>query len=292
MKPIFQRLTTEPEEGFFFKTIRDSGFNCPWHVHPEHELILVLEGSGYRIVGDNMTALGPGDLVFVGPGLPHIWQEERVRGVRHVQVLLIQFEERFLGDGLLKLPALEPVRRLLLRAGRGLHVVGPTRKQVGALMKKMAGCKGLERILQFLQILDLLANSEDCHPIASPNFAANLELYDQERMDRVFQFLTSRLDQDLRLSEAAQLLHLSEGAFSRFFRAHTGKTFPAFVNELRVGRACRLLTMSEKTVTELAFECGFSNLSNFNRQFLKLKGHTPREFRKQMLERLPEQHNL
>ena len=77
MKPIFQRLTGEPEEGFAFKTIRAAGFDCPWHVHPEHELILVRKGYGYRIVGDNMAALSPGDLVFVGAGLPHIWQEER-----------------------------------------------------------------------------------------------------------------------------------------------------------------------------------------------------------------------
>ena len=287
MKPIFQRLTAEPEEGFAFKAVRAAGFDCPWHMHTEYELILVLAGSGYRIVGDNMTSLGPGDLVFVGPGLPHIWQEERAKGAAPVHALLIQFGEGFLSTGLLKLPALEPVRRLLQRAARGLHVTGATRRKVAAIMKQMTRSKGLERILQFLQILDLLANSKGCHPIASPNFTANLELYDQERMDRVFQFLTSRLDQPLRLSEAAQLVHLSEGAFSRFFRAHAGKTFPSFVNELRIGRACRLLTESEKNITEVAFECGFTNLSNFNRQFLRLKAVSPRQFRRQMRQRLP-----
>ena len=288
MKPIFQRLTAEPEEGFIFKDLRSTGFGCPWHAHPEYELILVLEGSGYRIVGDNMTSLGPGDMVFVGPGLPHIWQEETGKRPQQVQTLLIQFEEAFLGQGLLKLPAMEPVRRLFLNSTRGLHVVGSTRKRVSALMHEMNRTNGLERLLLFLQILGLLANSKECHPIASPNFAANLELYDQERMERVFQFLTGRLEQELRLSEVAQLVHLSEGAFSRFFRTHTGKTFPEFVNELRIGRACRLLTETEKNITEVAFACGFTNLSNFNRQFLRFKGASPREFRKQMLGRLQE----
>lgn len=257
-------------------------------MHAEYELILVLAGSGYRIVGDNLTSLGPGDLVFVGPSLPHIWQEEGAKSVRAVQALLIQFGAGFLGDGLLKLPALEPVRRLLLRAARGLHVTGATSRRVSAVMQQMTRSRGLERIVQFLQILSLLANSTECHPIASPNFAANLELYDQDRMDRVFQFLTSHLDQDLRLSEAARLVHLSEGAFSRFFRAHTGKTFPRFVNELRIGRACRMLTEGEKHITEVAFACGFTNLSNFNRQFRRLKGLSPREFRRQMRQRLHE----
>ncbi len=287
MKPIFQRLTTEPEEGFAFRAYQSSGFGCPWHVHPEYELILVVEGSGYRIVGDNMTSLGPGDMVFVGPGLPHIWQEEPAHGTRQVRTLIIQFDEKSLGGGLLRLPAMEPVRHLFSRARRGLHVVGPTRKKVSGVMKKMARSKGVERIAQFIQILGLLANSKDCHPIASPTFAADLEVYDQERMDRVFQFLTTRIDHDVHLSEAAQLIHLSEGAFSRFFRTHTGKTFPEFVNELRIGRACRLLTETEKNITEVAFESGFTNLSNFNRQFLRLKALSPRDFRRQIKERLP-----
>jgi AraC-like DNA-binding protein/quercetin dioxygenase-like cupin family protein len=287
VKPIFQRLTTEPEEGFAFKELRAPGFDCPWHVHAEYELILVLTGSGCRIVGDDITALGPGDLVFVGPGLPHIWQEDGAPGAPMIHTLLIQFRETFLGDGLLKLPALEPVRHLFARAARGLHIAGGTRRKVSALMLQMTQSKGLERILQFMQILDWLANSKDCQPIASAAFAANPQPYDHERMDRVFQFLTSRLDLEIRLAEAAQLVHLSEGAFSRFFRLHTGKTFPHFVNELRVGRACRLLTESEKNITQVAFSCGFTNLSNFNRQFLRLKGQSPREFRRQILQRLP-----
>jgi AraC-like DNA-binding protein len=287
MKPIFQRLTVEPEEGFAFKEIRAPGFDCPWQVHPEYELILVLAGSGYRIVGDNITQLSSGDMVFVGPGLPHIWQEDQTPGARPIHTLLIQFGEAFLGDGLLKLPALEAVRRLFTRAARGLHITGTTRQKVAALMLQMGRSKGLERIMQFLQILDWLANSKDCHVIASADFAANPPAYDHERMDRVYQFLSSRLDADLRLAEVAQLVHLSEGAFSRFFRLHTGKTFPRFVNELRVGRACRLLTESEKNITQVAFECGFTNLSNFNRQFLRLKSTSPRQFRTRILQRLP-----
>ena len=204
-----------------------------------------------------------------------------------MEALIIQFETKFLGDGLLTLPALEPVRRLLLSGQRGLHVLGPTRKAVSALMDKMARTRGLDRIVQFLQILGCLADSADCHPIASPDFTARRELYDQERMDRVFQFLTSQLGREIRLSEAAELVHLSGGAFSRFFRAHAGKTFPAFLNELRIGRVCRVLTEDEMTITEAAFGCGFTNLSNFNRQFLRLKGMSPREFRKRMQERLP-----
>jgi AraC-like DNA-binding protein len=289
MKALFQRLTSEPEEGFVFKAIHSSSFDCPWHVHPEYELILVLQGAGYRIVGDNIARLAAGDLVLVGPGLPHIWQDQPGPGGRaSVHCLLIQFEEKYLADGLLRFPPMEPVRRLLHRAAQGLHVVGATRTRVSALMRHMTEVKGMERVLYFFQILAVLASSEECRPIASAGFAANSNLYDQERMDRVFQFLNRQIGQEVRLSQAAEIVHLSEGAFSRFFRGHTGKTFPQFLNELRIGRACSLLMEGNLNVTEVAFECGFKNLSNFNRQFLRLKGLSPRDFRAQLQQSLPQ----
>jgi AraC-like DNA-binding protein len=164
--------------------------------------------------------------------------------------------------------------------------VGKTHGQVTALMNRMADLRGMERVLQFVQILVVLAGSEDCEPIASPGFAADASLFDQERMDRVFQFLNGKVGDPVRLSEAARIINMSEGAFSRFFRMHTGKTFPEFVNELRIGRACSLLMEDNLNITEVAFECGFTNLSNFNRQFLRLKGLSPREFRLQLQQRL------
>jgi AraC-like DNA-binding protein len=288
MKPVFQRLTTASQEGFVFKALRTSGFNCPWHVHPEYELILVLQGQGHRIVGDTIARLEAGDLVMVGPGLPHIWQHEPAgRNPKKVHFLLIQFEEKCLGDGLLRLPAMEPVRRLLHRACRGLHIVGKTRARVAALMRSMETSQGMERVVRFLGILVVLAASEECVPIASPGFATQGSLFDQERMDRVFQLLNRQLGDTVRLADAARLLNLSEGAFSRFFRQHTGKTFPQFMNELRVGRACSLLIEDNLNVTEVAGQSGFTNLSNFNRQFLKLKGVSPREFRLQVRRRMP-----
>ena len=287
MKAIFQRLTTKSEEGFAFKAIRSSSFDCPWHVHPEYELILVLQGHGYRIVGDNISRLVPGDMVLVGPGLPHIWKDEPApKGQPHVNLLLVQFEDCCLQGGLLGATAMEPLRRLLQHSRRGLHIVGKTQMAVAGLMHHLAEVQGMERVVSFLQILVALAASEECEPIASPGFVADTSLYDEERMDRVFQFLNTQLNQPLRLAEAARIVHLSEGAFSRFFRLHTGKTFPEFVNELRIGRACTLLMEENLNITQVAYECGFTNISNFNRQFLRLKGLSPREFRLQVQQKL------
>jgi AraC-like DNA-binding protein len=281
LKAIFERLTNQPDEGFSFKTLRGPSFDCPWHVHPEYELILVVRGRGCRIVGDNVSRLGAGDMVLVGPGLPHIWQDEpAARKPAVIEARLIQFDEKFLADGLLRLPAMLPLRRLLGRAQRGLHIVGKTRARVSVLMNKMTEFTGMERIVQFLQILTTLAASEECEPIASAGFAIKTSVLDQQRMERVFELLMGETDESVRLSDAARVINLSEGAFSRFFRKHTGKTFPGFRNELRVGRACALLMERDLNITEVALRCGFMNLSNFNRQFRKLKRMNPHEFRR------------
>jgi AraC-like DNA-binding protein len=284
MKLVYEKLTDSPEEGFAVKVIRGNSFHCPWHCHPECELSLVLQSGGYRIVGDNISPLEPGDLVLVGGNLPHIYQnDEHMPGPKPpVHCVVAQFEEQFLGRSLSDLPALLPVRRLLRRASLGIEVTGRTRARAAALMMQLVKLRGLRRLITFLEILDLLANSRECHAIASAGFKpewtpGNAE--EQERLGQVCQFINEQLDQPIRIREAARLAHLSEGAFSRFFRRHLRRTFPAFVNELRIGRACRLLAESERPVIEVASACGYTNLSNFNRQFLRFKKTTPRQFR-------------
>lgn len=287
MKPLYQRLAPSvAEEGFVLKTIRADSFACPWHAHTEHELILVLESNGYRIVGDNIAEIKPGDVVLVGSELPHIWKNDpHGTGTRNVHAILLQFDRRRLSESLLQFPALAPVRRLLERAGRGLHFTGSTQTTIIDLMQEMQEMEAYQQFLQFLKILGVLAESPDARELASAGLIPNAVQYDQERMNRVFEFISSHLDQCLRLKDAAKAINLSESAFSRFFRLHTGRTFPEFVNELRVGRACRLLVESDKSVTEISYQCGFSNLSNFNRQFLRTKSLSPTIFRREMQQR-------
>lgn len=283
MKLLFEKLTSSPDEGFTVKVIRGAGFQCPWHCHPECELSLILESGGYRMVGDNITPLEPGDLVLVGANLPHIFQnDEQIPGAKPVHSILVQFEESFLGSTLLELPALLPLRRLLKRAALGIHVTGRTRQRAVVLMQQLVRQQGLRRLATFLELLDCLAQSRQCRTIASPGFEPTLHAADQQRVSLVCEFINQRLGHPIRLSEAARLIHLSEGAFSRFFRSHLRRTFPEFVNELRIGRACRLLAESDLPVTEVALACGYTNLSNFNRQFYRLKKRTPREFRRRV----------
>ena len=285
MKPVYEKLIGCPDEGFIVKDIRGHACNCPWHCHTELELILVRESQGYRIVGDNIQSLQAGDLVLLGPNLPHAYQHtDRFSSRRPLaHCVLLQFEER-LWSGLLELPAMDGVRRLLRRAAHGLHIADPTRRQVAAMLTEMLRLRGPRRIAVFLALLDALAQSRSCRTIASPGFGVSLTSYEQERIGRVCRFIDDNYHRPLRIGEVAKAAHMSEGAFSRFFRSHMGRTFPAFVNDLRIGRACRLLGETEMSVTEIALSCGYRNLSNFNRQFQQLKKISPREFRRRMLQ--------
>jgi AraC-like DNA-binding protein len=278
MKLIFEKLMPGVDEGFTFKEIHTRNFTCPWHFHTEHELILTLRCPGYRLVGDHIAELAPNDLVLIGANLPHIWQREETPPGKPVHFLIVQFTEEALGRDFWNLPVAQPLRQLLKRASVGLCFEGKTRDLVARRMCEMREASGLKRITLFLSALEAMASSAESRPIASPGYTAEQSPFDQERMERVLGFINTQLDQPIRLGEVARLAGLSAGAFSRFFRLHSGRTFPAFVNQLRVGRACRLLAESDTKITEIAFACGFTNLSNFNRQFQRLKHMSPREY--------------
>ncbi|HEX4140269.1 MAG TPA: AraC family transcriptional regulator [Candidatus Methylacidiphilales bacterium] len=245
------------------------------------QLTLVLKSAGYRIVGDHISPLLPGDLVLVGANLPHVWHQDESRGGSKdaVHAIVIRFREDFLGDYFLKSPELETVRRLLKRGARGLEVTGPTRETAAARMRELAACHGLDRLLKLLELANLLAASKHLRPIASANFSPALRDSDAPRMQRVMHFIYDHLDEVIERDAVARCAALSEGAFSRFFKTRTGKTLPQYVNGLRVGNACARLREADVKISDIALGCGFGNLANFNRQFRAITGMNPSAYR-------------
>jgi transcriptional regulator GlxA family with amidase domain len=192
---------------------------------------------------------------------------------------VVRFRDDFLGHDFLQTPEMEPVRALLKRASRGLQALGKTRQAVATKMEKLAATDGLGRVIGLLAILDELARSKDLRPVSSPGFRPELSADDQGRMGRVFEHIHQHLTEDISRDSVAARASLSPGAFSRFFKTRTGKTLPQYVNELRVGRACSRLAEADDKVADIALDCGFQNLANFNRQFHRLMDASPREYR-------------
>jgi AraC-like DNA-binding protein len=252
-----------------------------WHFHPECEIVLVLAGRGARFVGDNIDNFDDGDLVLLGPNLPHAWHSEPhgPHGQYRRRSIVIQFREDFLGPGFFDRPELAEIRRLLRRAERGLRFTGATQAQAACLMMAMKDAQGFDRLVKLLSLLSLLTEGGDAVTLSSASFAPPARGEGQQRMALVSQYINDRLTEPLSLEEVAAVAHMSSSAFSRFFRRASGKCFTDYVNELRVGSACRMLIETDRTVAEIAFAAGFNNLSHFNRQFLRLKRMSPRDFR-------------
>ena len=282
MKPVFEQTPQRQWESFHCEVVRGAGYGATWHFHPEFQITLVLKSTGYRLVGDNITPLTSGDLVLVGSNLPHVWQQDAGGGRGAVHAIVARFLGTWLGREFLEIPEAAGVKRLLQRAGRGLHVTGRTRDVVADRMQRLPEAKGLNRVAALLDILETLAQSRELRPIASAGFMPSLASDDQGRMARVTAHIHAHLTGEIDRTTVARAAHLSAGAFSRFFKLRTGKTLPEYVNELRVGRACRLLAEEDRKVTDVALDCGFRNLPNFNRRFREITRQTPREYRRQL----------
>ena len=299
MKAVLEKTPRDQWESFHCEVVRGSSYHATWHFHPEYQLTLVLESRGHRMVGDNITRLRRGDLVLVGANLPHVWHQEMRSaecGVRNekgrsrnpqspaVHAIIVRFLDTFLGGEFLAKPEMEPVRTLLQKAVRGLHITGRTRDSVADAMQRLADSTGLARIRELLAILDTLAKSRDVKPVASAGFVPRFSKDDQERMQRVFGYIDRNLTGEIDRTRAAAQAHLSPGAFSRFFKLRTGRTLPEYVNTLRIGRACEMLADGKWKVADIAMECGFANLANFNRHFRSITKLSPRDYRRRFLD--------
>lgn len=274
-----------PQSGLFSFAVREFSmprFESPWHFHPECELTLITAGSGRRFIGDNIAAFSPGDLVLIGPNLPHHWRNDppEKSPARHSRSLVIQFREEFCGPDFLALPETAPVRDLLLRARRGLHFTGKTRDAVAEMMAPMPGCKGFDRLLALLGIFRLLVESDEFRILSSPGFSPPLDEFASERINRAYKFIFGNFASPIRHEDIARDAGMSLSAFGHYFKRITGHTLTDFINEIRVGHAARLLISTDHPVSMIAFGSGFESLSHFNHRFLRLNGVSPKEYRK------------
>lgn len=286
MKPFHEQLTHETStEVVACQRIRGKDFGCLWHFHPELEITLVCSGGSHRWIGDKISPLLKGDLTFLGSNLPHDYRNDPVPGqpLQDVDAVNIQFHPAFLGERWLGHAEMASLQRLIQRASSGLQIIGKTRDVVEALMLETHESHGLRRLILLLEIFSLLEKSPDLVQISSPGFTPEIPLSDSERMGKVSAYIQDNIEKPLYLATVAEYIGMTEVTFSRYFRARTGKTFPTYLNEIRIARVCRLLAETDGTVSEIAWGCGFDSIANFQRQFKRNQSCTPTTYRKRIL---------
>jgi AraC-like DNA-binding protein len=275
------KKTLSSIHSFIVKEFQDPMFDPNWHFHPEYQLFCVLEGSGTRFIGDTINHFAAGDMVFLGPNIPHLWRSDdylnhskelKARG------LVIYFEEDFLGKDFFEKQEMILLKQLFERAGRGVEITGATHARVLTKMHDLVQKEGFERIMGLLDILHTIASSEDYNLIASLGFENNYKQTETERMRVVHEYVMCHFRQEISLEKVAALANMSPSAFCRYFKARANKTFSDFVSEIRIGHACRLLIEANLSVTQIAYECGYKTISNFNRQFKEIVKESPLKY--------------
>lgn len=281
MRARFEKIPADPRRSFYLGERRLARFDAPWHFHPEIELTLIVKSDGRRFVGDSIEPFAAGDLVLLGPNLPHFWQNgEPQTGRGQAHSVVVQFRQDFLGEEIWEKPEFTSIKRLIDRAGRGLHFTGRIASEAAREMRYLPELSGIGAITRLLALLEKLAASRNARPLASASYAPVLNRQTEDRLARVYTYASTHFQESVSLSQLARAAAMSPAAFSRYFKRTTGRAPSDFLNDLRVEQACRLLRDSNRTVTQIASEVGFTTLTSFNRRFRERTGTTPRDYRR------------
>ncbi|MCM8570389.1 AraC family transcriptional regulator [Gramella jeungdoensis] len=252
-----------------------------WHYHPELELVLIEKSSGMRFVADTIQRFEEGEVVLLGKNLPHMWLNDEVYFDKTMQkkarAISIHFKDDFLGKDFYNLPEMHSINSLFLRASRGLVFKELPQTVKNGILNLMQ-LEGFERTLSFLDILYNLSLS-NAEILASEGFILSLDKFDNSRMYEIHKYIVTHFHKTIKVEELAKICGMEPSSFSRYFKRMYQKTYTRYVNELRIGYACKLLIQDKQKISTICYECGFNNLSNFNRQFKLIKGYSPGEYK-------------
>jgi AraC-like DNA-binding protein len=290
--PRIQLTVTSRAESFTCRRCLDRGFvaseeafDAPYHFHPEIELLLMESSRGTRYVADSIEPYAPGDLVLIGANVPHVFVRQASSGP--AASLVVQFRRDFLGEPFFGRPEMRELEQLLTHANDGLHFGAATVRWAAPLLHRMLESQGARRVTILLDLLARLARAP-ARPLATSAFQQQIRQEDLARLDRVLTYAEAHYHEDVAMAEVAKVAALTPTSFSRWFSAATGKPFVQFLTDIRMAHAYHALTETGRTVTEIAFDCGFNSVSHFIHRFREIRGVSPREFRRRVNAGTPE----
>ncbi|HEX6171708.1 MAG TPA: AraC family transcriptional regulator [Chitinophagaceae bacterium] len=251
------------------------------HQHPEIQLTLIKESNGTLVAGDYVGPFHAGDVFVIGGNQPHVFRnDEKFFKKRSKAVAItIFFDETTFGENFWLLEEMKSLQQFLKNSSGGFRITGRKKKSIAENLVSIANAKGIDRLIIFLEILKLLSSRKEMHSLATPVIQRNIKSYDGSRLNKVIEFTFKEFQRPITLKEVADLANLTPEAFCKYFKTRTRKTYINFLNEIRVNHACRLLT-EDKSISAICYDCGFMNLSNFNRIFKKIKQVPPGGWRK------------
>lgn len=281
--PIIREITPLSEKDCFYVVDRHkTEFTYPIHCHSEYELNFIEHAPGVRrIVGDSSEVIGEYDLVLItGKELEHFWEQHECRSPL-IREITIQFSADLFGKSLIDKNQFASIRKMLERAQCGISFPLSSIVKIYHLLDKLVTAEqSFYAVIDFLTILFELSIVEEYKTLASSSFAKIIDLpSESRRIQKVQKYINDHYQHEVRLNQLADLTGMTPSAFSRFFKLRTGKTLSDYITDIRIGHAGRMLVDTQQTIAEICYDCGFNNLSNFNRTFKKKKNCSPKEFR-------------
>jgi len=280
LTPRFEKLSLQESSAFRFSVFESPYFPFNWHYHPQIELVLIENCDGRRVVGDHIGRFSGEELVLIGSNISHSFDTDPNPNSKEPhKATVVHFSEDLENSDFMLRPEFHRIKNLLKRSERGILFEEEARKKIMPRLKELNEETGLQRLFDFFLLLDLMGEAGHCSLLASQAYSSSALVQDQSDINRVCNFIQSDFNHDIKLEDAADLLNMSISNFCHFFKKTTRTTFNSYLNQLRIGHACKLLIETEMPISRICFQSGFNTISNFNRRFLSLKELTPKDFR-------------
>jgi AraC-like DNA-binding protein len=275
------RLFNAPGKSFIWYQEKDKFHE--WHHHPEYELVLITAGKGIRIIGDHIDRFEENDLVLLGPHLPHEWRINaeffQFSGDFIGEAIVIQFLPDSFGERFFELPENINLREILTKSLQGLRIYGGVSVEIISIMKRMFQMNDTQRLYALFSIFNFLSFSKEYRLLSSPVFCVPFRTKENEPLQKVVQYILQNFQKDIKISDLLQISNMSRTTFFIAFKRTYGMTCKKYLLRLKVGYACRLLGEGRMNISQIAYESGFENMSNFNRRFKIIKDCSPKEYR-------------
>lgn len=253
--------------------------DVPMHYHPEHEIVYIQKGQGNLYLADVEEPFASGELFFIRGSIPHLFEDAAMHTGKMSlsKVFVIQYRQD-LFENFYQLPEFSQISRLETTIGYGikLQATPPMLRLLSNFEKQ----NGLMKFNALIALLHEIIHNKGLQYLGIPGSVSNSNHIAYLRLQKMHSFLSGYFHKDVSIEEVAALLHLSKTGFCRFLKRETGKTFSEHLNFYRIQHACTLLRKSADSVMQICYDCGYNNAAYFFRQFKKLKGVAPLEYRK------------
>ncbi len=283
MTALLKQIIEKGDESFSIGIFQDNLEKSSWHYHNNYEISFITEGSGKRIVGDSIEEFQPGDLAFIGINLPHVWIADKESGmpaVRSLEMVFLQFTSNILFAQLLTLPEFRNIKRALDLSERGIQIIGHTLNEVSEIMLQLPYLKSFDRMLNFFIMMDIIGKSKTNIQLASREYLKLRFTPGNKRIANIHEYLMNNYRGDVSLKRLAEIVNMAEGSLCRFFKMNMGMTIFEYLNQIKTEFACKLLMDPDLSILDVCLDSGFNNVSHFNKQFKKITGVPPSDYRK------------